>query len=264
MIDKLLLVHPARSVRMLLARQILAEFGNASVEEAKNVEEAIALLGQKRFGVVLAAPGPLAQDALRLHHACAAQAEAPSLLVVHTEDEAKGVMPLLLQASLTQTLRIPCSNADLTSAIEQASNPRKRRMHARLHIPGVMAEFLLDGEAVNGSVVNLSAGGLLAEVLAPAGEHRHWTRLLEGGPVALAVPGHDPLELPAQLLRLQMAASPGGGATLRMAFRLNLEPSPTRDRFEKLLAEEEHKILQAWQQTPGRRAKSDPVVQAPR
>jgi hypothetical protein len=262
--NRILLVHPARSVRMLLARQILAELSNVEVEECRTAEEATALIAARAFGLVMAAPGPAALDALRLQQTCTGQADSPAILVVATEEELRGLAGILSEGDLTSRLRIPCSNEELTAAYEHASNPRKRRIHARLHIPGGTATFLLDGQPITGAVVNLSAGGLLAEVVTAPGDHRHWTRLLEAGPLGVALPGHAPLQVPAVLLRLQMAASPHGGATLRLAFRLAPADDSTTKALHEVLAEEARRLAQAWKPAPPEgRTNSNPLLWRP-
>ncbi len=115
-----------------------------------------------------------------------------------------------------------------------------------MHIPGATVSFLLDARPVAGAVVNISAGGLLAEVTVPEGEHRPWTRLLEPTVLTLNLPGHPPLaDFPAALLRLQMVVGEHGGATLKLAFRL-APIAETQARLEALLAEEQRRIEQAW------------------
>jgi CheY-like chemotaxis protein len=108
----------------------------------------------------------------------------------------------LVKAGFKHLVPLPFNPKEFIDIINDISNPRKMRAAARYHIPDSSVVISVWGMEAWGRMINISQGGVLAEVSGDRSE-----LLLQNNPkltLSLKVPGgyYDINDLPAKLVRL--------------------------------------------------------------
>lgn len=206
-IRQLLLVHPSRSIRAVIEKYILAEGGDIEITSCENGENALNVLGEKWFDLVITnnelADMPLHD--IKNNFEAHAQNKQIGIIALaggrNPEDSAR-----LVRAGLANFISPPIDPKDLIGKINQICNPRKWRESERFHIPGSEVVISVWGMEAVSSLINISQGGVLVEVSGDRSE-----LLLQNNPkldLRIKTPGgyYDIKCLPAKLVRLTAIA----------------------------------------------------------
>lgn len=164
-IRKLLVVHPSRSIRLVIEKYVLAEAGDIEITGCEKGDDAIALLEQRWFDIVITyhelADMPLGE--MKNKFSASAQNEHIGVIVL-ADDRSPEASARLVRAGLGHFIMPPFDAKELIGQINQICNPRKWRESERFHIPDSEVVINVWGMAAESKLINISRGGVLVEV----------------------------------------------------------------------------------------------------
>lgn len=235
----ILLVHPTRSIRALIKKYVFAELGDVEFVEAENGENALAELNMNPFDTVVATAELRDIPSAELRAKMAETTHnAATPFIVLSEDENGADQKKLLQQGFEHVVQIRVRPAELIQKINAVCNPRSWRRDRRYYIPKTKVILQADTTQIEGSLINISRGGLLMELISYEPE------LLMRADIHLTVriPGpngfYDIGGLPCKLSRLNITE-----------WHLNNSPAAMRATFIflELLAEQSDQLEQVLQ-----------------
>lgn len=204
-IRNFLLVHPSRSILSMIKKYVLAEFGDVEIVECEFGQDALHLLSNNSFDLVIG------NSDLADMHIVDLRLEAREI-----PSKNKGVefialcgagddIDRLVAAEFKHIVHLPFKPEEFVGIINQISNPRKLRRNERFHIPDSKVVISVWGMEAEGKMINISQGGVLVEISGDRSE-----LLLQNNPkltLKIKVPDgyYDIRSLPAKLARLNVS-----------------------------------------------------------
>lgn len=205
---RILIVHNSKAVRSILRRRTLAEAPDFVVDEAQSPEAAINQLEDGTFDLVICdevlAGLPDSDWLSKWKHRNASVEHGYIFLVSEaTTIERQGK---LAQFGLHAFLDAQCTAGDIAKAIAAVYDPRHRRQHRRVSIPGAQARVGLAGATVSADIVNMSVAGMLCESHCPL----QFGDIVLPAEVAISLPSYldtSPIDcIHARVLRIQVVS----------------------------------------------------------
>jgi CheY-like chemotaxis protein len=203
-IRNFLLVHSSRSIRTMIARLILAEYGDVKIKQSRNGREAFHHLTTNAFDLVICETDledmPLADLRSEMIEYSAENKYIEFIALAGSADELED----LTVAGFRHVMALPCDPASLTEKINRVCDPRKWRKNERFHIPNSKVMINVWGMEAEAKMINISRGGVLAEVSGDRSE-----LLLQNNPkltLIIKTPAgcYDIKNLPSKLARLNV------------------------------------------------------------
>jgi DNA-binding response OmpR family regulator len=237
-IRQILLVHPNRSIRALIKKYLFAELSDVEIVETDDAENTLAELDRRPFHVVIATACINDMPTMELKHRSAATGHnSITPFIVLSEDDNGEDQEYLVREGFEHVVRIRVCPSDLIHKINVLCNPRKWRKDKRYCIPLTRVGIHVQGTRTEGSLINISRGGVLVEIVT-----RDVEALLRSDiHMTLHLPGEAPLDeiggLTCRLLNLNVTAwhSDNKPAAMRVTFTfLNLAAEQIR-QIEQIL-----------------------------
>lgn len=234
---QILLAHPTRSIRALIKKYVFSELGDIEFVEAENGKTALAELEMHSFDVVVAAE---MQDiaAVELKAKLGqTQYNAGTPFIMLSEDESGQDLEMLAQQGFEHVVQLRVRPADLIRTINKVCNPRHWRKDRRYYIPNTKVVVDTASVRFEGTLINVSQGGVLMALSTHAPEGF----MGEGLHVTFRIPGQqEPFDiggLPCKLLRLEVTGwHPNHAPAAMRATLVFLELSEEQSgRLEQLL-----------------------------
>lgn len=162
----ILLVHPTRSIRALIKKYVFAELGDVEFVEAENGENAIAELNMNAFDTVVATTELLDMPAAQLRTKMAeTNHNTATPFIALSEDENGNNQETLSQLGFEHVVQIRVRPAELIQKINAVCNPRQWRKDKRYYLPNTKVVLQTGEIQYEGSLINISRGGLLMEII---------------------------------------------------------------------------------------------------
>jgi CheY-like chemotaxis protein len=203
-IRNFLLVHSSRSIRTMIARLVLAEYGDVEIIQAGNGRDALLSLTKHAFDLVICDTDledmPVSEFRLEMMECSTKNKHIEFIAIAGSADELED----LAAAGFKHVMTPPFDPGSLTEKIDQVCDPRKCRQSERFHIPNSKVTINVWGMEAEARMINISRGGVLAEVSGDRSE-----LLLQNNPrltISVRAPGicHDIKNLPSKLARLNV------------------------------------------------------------
>ncbi|MEW6521092.1 MAG: hypothetical protein AB1461_16930 [Thermodesulfobacteriota bacterium] len=234
MARRILVVDLSASMRRILRTMILATVNDTEVDEASDAREAVNLLQQKNYHVVLFTPESSTQswfDFLQKSSQAADEKQKTSY-VVFTSSRKQDYLQQVKRYGVNELLEIPCTPEAVGELINRTCSTFALRANRRYNFPGTTVAVEQSGRSFQAEVVNFSEGGLLCDLIVPEGFDWSATSVINLGfsieNRIYEVPG-----IMSALSRLQVVEAQADYAPkrIRLAFRFVSMP---RDSSEKL------------------------------
>jgi CheY-like chemotaxis protein len=247
MARKILIVDNSATMRRIIGGMILAGFGDAEISEARNAYDAWEQLRNQDFSLMLFSWEPSGNAWLNFFMRLGqrpAERRLGSIILTSGVDQPH--VREALQSGVSGQLAIPCTQIELTDAINRVCNPVTLRHTSRYSLPDTTALLLQEGRTYKAAVVNVSKGGLLCEL--EYIEDYEWaapvtiTVTFRMGDKQFAVKG-----LFSILSRLMVVESNADHSPkkVKMAYRFTKIPPAAQDVFDDVfgVAEKQEKLL---------------------
>lgn len=159
-----LTIHSSRSIRAIIKKCILAEFGDVQIMDSDLGQDALNLLSNNSFDLVIGnsdlADMHVADFRMKLkaHGSINRNVECIVLCGEHEETER------LVEAGFEHIVSMPFNPDAFIHKINQICNPRKRRQTERFHIPNSKAVLNVWGMDAEAKLINISRGGVMLEI----------------------------------------------------------------------------------------------------
>ena len=163
----LLIVHESQTVRELLERYILSELNDTFVHESSTAQDAMKKLQTKKDDVVICGlkiPGMDGPSLLKKTRDFFPWNRETPFVMLTTMKSGDNLEELSRQG-MEHFLISPFTPAEFRTKIDTVCNPVKLRAHDRLNIPVTKAILRWERHNAEAKVVNISANGLLCDVL---------------------------------------------------------------------------------------------------
>lgn len=237
-IRQILLVHPNRSIRALIKKYVFAELSDVEFFETENGCNALTELNMNPFDVVIVTTGLIDIPAIELKAKLTQTAHNEMTpFIVLSEDDNGTDRQRLMQLGFQHVVLLRVRPADLIVKINEACDPRKWRKDKRYYIP--KAEVLIDtrGQAMDATLINISRGGLLMELISFTPELLMESDLRVTLRVAERTDVHEPRDLPCRLLRVNVTEWQPNScpAAMRVTFAFTELDSEQNAAIERLL-----------------------------
>ena len=161
---QILIVHDFGVTRRIARDYILAELSDAVVDLAASSHEAITLLNQKKYRVVLCG---LEEAAVNEFAVYKQGGSADTVFIMMTSSYGEEKRARLSHIGIEYVLPMPFSSLDLRDMILKAVDGRSNRLHDRFIIPQTRAIINLNGKHIIADVVNISRNGVLFDINCP-------------------------------------------------------------------------------------------------
>jgi len=237
-IRNILLVHPTRSIRALIKKYVFAELGDVEFAESDNGRNAMVELNMNPFNMVILTSDLSDMTALELKASCAETSHnAFTPFVILSEDDNGADIEELAQQGFEHVVKIRVRPADLIQKINQVCNPRQWRQDNRYYLPNTKVIVNAAEYRMEGSLINISRGGVLLELVTYEPEGLMKENIL----LSIRIPGpseyYDIVDLPGRLSRLNVTEwhlnnSP---AALRATFIFNELNDQQSEQIEQVL-----------------------------
>lgn len=204
-IRQILLVHPNRSIRALIKKFVFAELSDVEFFETENGSDALNELNMNPFDVVIVTTSLIDMPAVELKAKLAQTAHNEMTpFIVLSEDDNGTDRQRLMQLGFQHVVLLRVRPADLIAQINEACDPRKWRKDKRYYIP--KAEVLIDarGQTMEATLINISRGGILIELISFTPELLMESDLLVTLRIAERTDVREPRDLPCRLLRVNV------------------------------------------------------------
>jgi len=161
----MLIVIESELLRKIVSSYALAELSDVIAEEAVSFRSGMEKLAIKQYDVVLATAelnegsGRELFEGMKLLEA---NATTPFVLITstHSPDEDRR----LDEAGIDYRLRAPYTSVDLARVVNEATQPRAKRIHDRYAIPKTLALIQVKDLSVTANAINFSREGVLCEL----------------------------------------------------------------------------------------------------
>lgn len=165
-IRQILLVHPNRSTRALIKKFIFSELSDVEFFECDNGCAALGELNMNPFDLVLITTRMLDMPAEELKSKLAETAHNElTPLIVLSEEENGDDQDRLHQLGFKHVVALRVRPAELIEKINQVCDPRMWRKDKRFYIPKTEVSIDVQGNALPASLINISRGGILLELI---------------------------------------------------------------------------------------------------
>jgi CheY-like chemotaxis protein len=204
-IRQILLVHPNRSIRALIKKYVFAELSDVEFFETENGSDALTELNMNPFDVVIVTTSLIDMPAVELKAKLARTAHNEMTpVIVLSEDDNGTDLQRLMQLGFQHVVLLRVRPADLIAKINEACDPRMWRKDKRYYIP--RAEVLIDvrGQTMEATLINISRGGLLMELISFTPELLMESDLRVTLHVSERIDVREPRDLPCRLLRVNV------------------------------------------------------------
>lgn len=203
---QILLVHPSRGFRGLIKKFVFAEFSDIEITETDSTEEALRLAASRTFNAVLAAgdadPRVTYSFMTDLKESrCSSQTP---FIVLCEQDCGKIPQPNQVER-FEHVVRIRLRPADLIRKINEVCNPRQLRKDERYFLPNARLAVTGGGLQAEADLINISRGGVLAEMRTHAPELLMKNDINLNLQVSTPSQAFDINQLKSKLLRLSVA-----------------------------------------------------------
>ena len=165
-IRQILLVHPTRSIRSLIQKFVYAELSDVAFDEAESAQEALAELSLHNFDVVIVSTKlkdmslfDLNAEMSKTDH----NGDTPCIIL--SEDDNGTDINELVRQGFEHVVMMRVRPADLIKKINFVCNPRNWRKDKRFYIPQAEVAVYSEGQRIEGIMINISRGGVLAEMV---------------------------------------------------------------------------------------------------
>jgi hypothetical protein len=165
----MLIAHESRAVRSILRRRALADAPEFFIDEAETEERALAALAECAFDLVLCdetlvgQPGHTWKEQL-LEIGCSRTVGFVYLVSEATTETRRKELAALGACAFIDA---SSSGTDIAFAIASVFDPRHRREHRRVSLPGSRATIRLGSGEFQADIVNFSEAGMLCEFQTP-------------------------------------------------------------------------------------------------
>jgi CheY-like chemotaxis protein len=170
-IRRILLAHPLRSFRALIQKYVFTELSDVEICEAESREEAFWELNLHPYDVIVASGLILdASPSLLREKLSGSPFNRNIPVIVLSEDENGADEERWKKSGFDHIVPIRLRPADLIGKINTVCNPRMWRKHKRFCIPDTGAEICVRDIRLQGTLINISRGGLLLRLITKAKE----------------------------------------------------------------------------------------------
>lgn len=168
MTKRMLFIHEFAVIRTIVAGYVQTELTDIEIETAGGREEALRILRDNAFDLIicpLEMPGldglELREEALLSPHL----RDAAFVMMLGAED--KGQMGRLERQGIKDHLLMPFDSRQLRQTVEKALDMRSRRSQRRYSLPDASATLRGSGWEIKARVINISLGGVFCEIRKP-------------------------------------------------------------------------------------------------
>ncbi len=204
-IRQILLVHPTRSIRALIKKYVYSELSDVEFVEAEKGESALVEANMQAFDVVIACTELADMSVIDL------KARLPQTIhnsatpfIVISEDEKGADQETLHRNGFSHAVWIRLRPAELLQQINQVCNPRLWRKDKRCHIPCTKVSIHGSGVQSEASLINISKGGILVELITYAPDLMMRDDLRLGLRIPASNGFYDLSDIPCKLSRLNV------------------------------------------------------------
>lgn len=170
-IRQILLVHPNRSTRALIKKYIFSELSDVEFFESDNGCNALADLNMNPFDVVLVSDRIIDIPAIELKAKLAETTHNEMTPIIVLSEEENGDEHLRLrQLGFQHVVALRIRPAELIEKLNEVCDPRKWRKDKRFYIPQTNVMIDVQGVSMEASMINISRGGILLELITYAPE----------------------------------------------------------------------------------------------
>ncbi|MBI5897132.1 MAG: response regulator [Desulfobacterales bacterium] len=165
-IRQILLVHPNRSTRALIKKYIFSELSDVEFFECDNGCSALADLNMNPFDVVIVTTRLIDMPAIELKSKLAETAHNEMTpFIILSEDENGDDRQRLQQLGFQHVVALRVRPAGLIEKINEVCDPRMWRKDKRFYIPKTDVLIDVQGHSMEASLINISRGGILLELI---------------------------------------------------------------------------------------------------
>lgn len=158
-----LVIHKSVETRQLLRRFVYSELSDVEMHEADALSTALDCLDNQRYDAIVCEQKPAGAELAACREALLEKAPAlPFLVLVSSTGEED--LAALRACEDVDTLVTPFSSLDFAHRINELCDPKIRREHERVFVPGTRATFSVVGDDQEASVINMSRGGILTSM----------------------------------------------------------------------------------------------------
>jgi CheY-like chemotaxis protein len=237
---RFLLAHPSLTIRAIVKQYILSEFTDVAITVASDAQEALQLLRQQEFDLVLTAGKfPDFTGPQLIAEGLANAAERRSSVLVITSEAAEGGSRAFHAVGVSHFLTPPFSKEELCQKLHQVLNPRALRVHGRFYTPQTQVLFHIPdaAEALPADLINLSLGGFFCEMPFRVPPREFYEEVIASIHVSLDAHQWQIDDLSCRLARLQLMAGPGTSLQeyLRLTFQMSDLSQAQRTRLQDAL-----------------------------
>ncbi len=226
-------------IRRIVTTYVLTELSGLDIVTAASARQALALLEQEPYDLVMCPrtlPDGDAPGLLRRMRRWEHLARTPVILMTPGDDP---LSPAEAEAlGVVRELPVPFDARELREAVQAALDPRRARRYPRIGLEGAEVQVRWPGGGVRARLVNIGRGGLLCQVEECPG--RQWP--LQPVELAVSFParlgGGRALGIRAALARLSVLARDGEQmpVALRVAWEFLEVPGPAARVLETAVA----------------------------
>lgn len=165
-IRQILLVHPTRSIRGLIKKFVYAELNDVAFSEAESAEEALSELALHDIDVLIVSTkaNDVSLSELKGRVSATDRNTETPCIILSEEDNGTDTSELLRQG-FEHVVMMRVRPADLIKKINAVCNPRNWRKDKRFYLPQAEVAVYSQGQRIEGLVINISRGGVLAEMV---------------------------------------------------------------------------------------------------
>ena len=152
-------------IRRIVTTYVLTELNGVEIITAASVREALELLDQEGFDLVMcprSLPDGDGPDLLRRMRGQERHAQTPVILMTPAHD------PLpeeeCRSLGVARVLPLPFDAGQLREAVQTVLDPRRQRRDMRIGLEGAVVHMTWEGRRLSGRIINLGSGGLLCQV----------------------------------------------------------------------------------------------------
>jgi len=168
---QILLIHPHRSTRALIKKYIFSELSDIECFECDNGCNALGELNMHPFDVVIVTTRLIDMPAFELKSKLAeSRRNEMTPFVILSEEENGDDRQRLHQLGFKHVVPLRVRPAELIEKINEVCDPRMWRKDKRFYIPKTDVVIDVQGNSMGASLVNISRGGILLDLITYAPE----------------------------------------------------------------------------------------------
>ncbi len=165
---RILIVHEFGVTRKITQDYILTELSDAIAELASSPLEAVQMVDQRKYDIVLCGMEMAEMDGIEVYrHMLASNSNRDTPFIIMTSTYNEQQRERLSKRGIKYVLPIPFTALQLRSMIYEISDPRRRRIYTRYSIPSAKAMVRFQEMEIPAEVVNISMNGILCDLTFP-------------------------------------------------------------------------------------------------